>query len=125
MTFQRAGSFTSGGKVATIAWSSPPVSTHCSGSTPTAWPMSFICAGTSMRAGAQVDADLAGLGDVPEVGDEAVADVGHGGGAESGRRGARVVRRLGAAVGLDEGARASGSRARAPRARRRTSPASR
>ena len=57
------------------------------------------------RAGAEVDPDLAGLGDVPEVGDESVADVGHGGGAEPGRRGARVVRRFGAAVRLDEGAR--------------------
>jgi hypothetical protein len=48
MTFQRAGSFTSGGKVATIAWSSPPVSTHCMGSTPTACPMSFIWDGMSI-----------------------------------------------------------------------------
>src|SRR5690606_32372794 len=47
ITFQRAGSFTSGGKVATMAWSSPPVSTHCMGSTPTAWPMSFIWDGMS------------------------------------------------------------------------------
>lgn len=47
MTFQRAGSFTSDGKVATMAWSSPPVSTHWSGSTPTAWPMSCIWVGMS------------------------------------------------------------------------------
>ena len=48
ITFQRAGSFTSGGKVATIAWSSPPVRTHCIGSTPTACPMSFIWVGMSI-----------------------------------------------------------------------------
>ncbi len=33
-----------------MAWSSPPVSTHCMGSTPTACPMSRICAGRSMLA---------------------------------------------------------------------------
>ncbi|EGJ74494.1 putative thiamine-monophosphate kinase [Streptomyces sp. Tu6071] len=56
-------------------------------------------------AGDEVDADVARLGDVPEVGDEAVTHVGHGRRAERGGGGARVVGRFGPAVRLDEGAR--------------------
>jgi hypothetical protein len=51
----------------------------------------------------QVDEDAAGRGDVAEVGEQAVADVDHGRGAQVGRLRARVVRRFRAAVGGDQG----------------------
>ena len=125
ITFQRAGSFTSGGKVATIAWSSPPVSTHCIGSTPTACPMSFIWVGMSIAPERRSMRTLLASAMCPRSAISPSLTSRHRGRAEPGGRRARVVRRLGAPVRLDEGARASGSRGRAPRTRRRTSPASR
>ena len=101
MTVHPSGSVDAAGNVATRAWSSPPVSTKPSGSTPSAAPTA--CSGSSIDEGvaAQVDVDPAGPRHVTEVGEQAVGDVDQRRRAQRpAASGAGGVGHLGPAVGL-------------------------
>ena len=96
------GQVETGGKAATRAWSSPPVRTKPSGSAP-------VAAATACRGSSTVNASLrrsirhpARGRHVADVGEQAVGDVDHRGGAQAQRLGTGGVGHLGPAVRLDQ-----------------------
>ena len=93
------------GKVASREWSSPPPRMRLTGSTPVAAPTAWSGSGISNASRRTSMATPRLLGEMAGVGEQAVGHVDHRGRAGLGGDGARVVRRLGTAIGLDQHAR--------------------
>ena len=130
MTAHRGGRGTPGGNVAASEWSSPPVSAQVRAVAPGEGAPRARAAG-SRTAGSRAAertsiATSARVGDVPEVGEQTVAHVDHGGGAQRGGFRPGVVGRSGPEMRPDQlgPARRAGRRRRISRRRRCGQPAS-